>query len=337
MNKKDFEILEGIRGLAAFVVVLNHARGYLFVGGRAYLDSADASFWDKLMIGLFQVTSLGVHAVIVFFVLSGFSIAHSVAHGGSAGWFYLRRVIRLAPPCAGGLALAWVAYMAVPQALSLRAFIPQYWSLYHEAIFYAGAPLLVAAAWRLHFATAATVGYVAGLVLGPGDILHNFVFQYAFYFSVGVLAYHHRDVLQRLILGKKAFTLACMVALVVMAATIGSLPRLGLLIAAAFSLLLIANFQAHGITSSPLRRLGSMSYTLYVTHYAAIVLWALWLQHMGWIQGRATFNPWLWMTAVPFALAVSLAMYWIIEKPATTLLKRLRERRDSSSTRVLLR
>lgn len=33
MNNINFKVLEGVRGLAAFAVVLNHARGNLFVGG----------------------------------------------------------------------------------------------------------------------------------------------------------------------------------------------------------------------------------------------------------------------------------------------------------------
>lgn len=33
MQNINFKVLEGVRGLAAFAVVLNHARGNLFVGG----------------------------------------------------------------------------------------------------------------------------------------------------------------------------------------------------------------------------------------------------------------------------------------------------------------
>lgn len=34
MNSVNFKVLEGVRGLAAFAVVLNHARGNLFIGGE---------------------------------------------------------------------------------------------------------------------------------------------------------------------------------------------------------------------------------------------------------------------------------------------------------------
>lgn len=335
MNKPDFRILEGIRGLAAFVVLLNHARGYLFVGGRTYLASHD-TLWDKLAIGLFQVTSLGLNAVIVFFVLSGFSIAHSVASGTGTGRFYLRRVIRLVPPGVAGLALALGVRQLVAQPLPYESYIPQYWSLYHEAIFYALAPLVVAIAWRRYFGLAATVGYIAGVAMGMGDILHNFVFQYAFYFAVGVIAYHRRDLLLQMVLARWAFTAACIVGLAVMAATAQTYPRTSSFISAAFSLLLIANFQHHSITNRPLQLLGSMSYTLYVTHFATIVLWSLTLQRAGWIQGRASDSLWLWTTAVPVALLVSYAVYWIVERPAMDLLKKIRSRKAENATAAQL-
>ena len=321
-----------MRFMSAFVVLISHARGYLFVGGRVYLSGPDVNLWDKILIGLFQITSLGPNAVIVFFVLSGFSIAHSVAHGGSAGRFYQRRVIRLVPPCLGGLALGWVAFAVSPDpSAPFRSVIPQYWSLHHEAIFYALAPLVVAVAWRRHFAAAAMLGYAMGLGMGEGSIAHNFVFHYAFYFAVGVMAYHQRDMLERLALSRVMFGIACTLFLVAMAATFHTYLRVSLMFAAAFSLVLISNFLHHRITKPAMQWLGAMSYTLYLTHYAAIVLWALLLQQAGWLQGRASSNPWLWTTAVPFCLTVSFGFYWAIERPAMRTLDRMRERRSESA------
>ena len=71
-----------------------------------------------------------------------------------------------------------------------------------------------------------------------------------------------------------------------------------------------------------------MSYTLYVTHFAAIYLWAFLLQAMG-IQAVKSPSPWLWATAVPFALLVSWCFYAIAERPAMKLLERLRESRST--------
>jgi peptidoglycan/LPS O-acetylase OafA/YrhL len=327
LTKHDFEILEGIRGLAAFAVLLNHSRGGMFIGGRVYLSQPDATLWDKVLIALFQITSLGPQAVIVFFVLSGFCIAHSLRNeGASSVRFYQRRIVRLVPPCVGGLALAWLAYMTTPFGFTFANLTAQYWSLYHEAIFYGMAPPVAAAAWRPHFAVVATLGYLLGLVVGNGGIAHNFVFQYAFYFAVGVMAYHRRDLLARLVFSKGMFALSSILAIGLMiVTTVYPLPHLSMLIAAVFSLVLICNFIEHRITNGPLKVLGAMSYTLYVTHIAAICMWAHLLQILGFEVTPASRSLWLWMTAVPVGLLVSYGMYLIIERPAVKLLDRMRE------------
>lgn len=328
MNKQDFRILEGLRGLAAFVVVLNHARGGLFIGGQKYLAASDGTLWDKLLIALFQVTSLGGNAVIVFFVLSGFSIAHSVQAGGSTSRFYMRRVVRLVPPCVGGLLLAWLAYWATPFSHTFQSLIAQYWSLYQEAIFYVLAPLVAAAAWRFHFAAAALAGYLVGVAVGDGGIAHNFVFHYAFYFAVGVIAYHRRDLLEQLSISKLWLAAASVAAIGAMIATVHFWPKVSYLIAVAFSLVLIRNFLLHRLTSQWLEALGAMSYTLYITHIAAIALWALVLHEAGLLPQKTSASPWLWMTAVPVALLVSYGMYLVFEKPANDVLSKMRSRRS---------
>jgi peptidoglycan/LPS O-acetylase OafA/YrhL len=330
MNKPDFRILEGIRGIAALIVVLNHARGYFFIGGQKYLETHAASLFDKAVLAFFQLTALGPDAVILFFVLSGFSIAHSVQNG-SAGGFYLRRVIRLGPPWIAGLGLAGVAYWATVNPASFHMFIPQYWSLYHEAVFYAMAPLVAAIAWRRLFAALAAIGFVAGLIVGDGAFPANFFLQYAFYFAIGILAYHHRDVLQRLAFGRAVFAAVAVAGVLAMIATIHTLPRVSSLISALYCLVLICNFQSHRITNPSLRHLGEMSYTLYVTHYAAVCLWSLVMQRFGWIEGRASDSFWLWMTAVPACLVVSFAFYLAVERPSIRVLRRMRDTRAAGS------
>lgn len=45
----NFAILEGIRGITAAYVVINHARGNLYVGGRVLLQEAPISDWSFLI------------------------------------------------------------------------------------------------------------------------------------------------------------------------------------------------------------------------------------------------------------------------------------------------
>jgi len=64
--------LDAVRSLAAFDVVIGHARN-LFL--QPYESIAFPSYLDKV---IYFVTGLGHQAVIAFFVLSGFFIGASV-------------------------------------------------------------------------------------------------------------------------------------------------------------------------------------------------------------------------------------------------------------------
>src|SRR3982751_2712005 len=97
-RKIDFDILESLRGLAALYVCIGHSRANLWIGGEQYmkLHPADTlGFKDYLLLGLNMLTRLSTEFVIVFFVLSGFSIAHSLRKNTNAAPFYKRRFVRL--------------------------------------------------------------------------------------------------------------------------------------------------------------------------------------------------------------------------------------------------
>jgi peptidoglycan/LPS O-acetylase OafA/YrhL len=85
--------LDSLRGIAALWVVLFHAES----GG--HLAALTAYFSGWLTLSLFQSGHLGV---AVFFVLSGFVIAHSLRNASMSLAFFqnfiLRRFLRLSPP-----------------------------------------------------------------------------------------------------------------------------------------------------------------------------------------------------------------------------------------------
>lgn len=79
--KPNFKILDGLRGIAATYVLINHSRGNLLMGGAEYAKINPVNQWsiiDKLYFSALQLTSLGREFVILFFILSGFSIAFSL-------------------------------------------------------------------------------------------------------------------------------------------------------------------------------------------------------------------------------------------------------------------
>src|SRR5205814_1190229 len=98
--------LDGLRGLAALVVVVHHclltsptlARAYL-PGHRALGPGAAALTYSPL-----HLFWAGSEAVIVFFVLSGFVLTLAVS-GDRADWlrYYPRRMLRLYVPVVGSV------------------------------------------------------------------------------------------------------------------------------------------------------------------------------------------------------------------------------------------
>jgi peptidoglycan/LPS O-acetylase OafA/YrhL len=101
--------LDGIRGLAALYVVVNHVFLRAFPGSPA----DHAPFWASWFI-------YGRFAVVVFIVLSGFSLALSPARHGwrldAVSGFAQRRVRRILPPYWAALAFSLaVAWLIVPQ------------------------------------------------------------------------------------------------------------------------------------------------------------------------------------------------------------------------------
>lgn len=113
-KKISFDILDSIRGIASLYVAIAHCRGVLWIGGSEFLKKFPRSTWDigdYLMFGTSMLTRLAVEFVIVFFVLSGFSIAHSLSADKSPLQFYKRRLIRIYPSYF--VALVWAGLVFI--------------------------------------------------------------------------------------------------------------------------------------------------------------------------------------------------------------------------------
>ena len=90
-HRGRFLFVDGLRGLAALAVVGPHAVAILATGYPGWLSRV-----------LMTVAPYGAYGVEVFFVISGFAIAHSLLDASfknfSIGRFVLRRAVRLDPP-----------------------------------------------------------------------------------------------------------------------------------------------------------------------------------------------------------------------------------------------
>lgn len=201
--------LDGLRGLAALYVVINHVFLRAFHG---YPLNREPAWAGWLLYGRF--------AVVVFIVLSGFSLALSPARHGwrldAVSRFARRRAWRILPAYWAALALSLaVAWLIVPQpgkgvpdakSVLVNGLLAQnivaahspnaaFWSMAVEAQLYLLFPLLlvIVRRWSAIAMLATVTGIVAGVgVIGPHMArLDTFVIQsppdLAALFAVGIL------------------------------------------------------------------------------------------------------------------------------------------------------
>ncbi len=299
--------LDGIRGLAALYVVINHVFLRAFPGYPA----DHAPFWAGWFI-------YGRFAVVVFIVLSGFSLALSPARRGwrldGVAAFAVRRARRILPAywaaLAFSLAVAWLLFPqpghGVPDARSVLvngllvqnvvgAHSPNaaFWSMAVEAQLYLLFPLLllVVRRWSAVAMLATVTLVVAGLgIFGPHiSRLDTFVIQsppdLAALFAVGILTAG--------IVGASAARrswpwgwLALGAAVPVLATiwwqgsvwTLDHLFWVDLALGPTIACLLAALATGRPasllrvLDAGPVRSLGSSSYSLYLTHAPIVVI-----------------------------------------------------------------
>ncbi|MFD1715940.1 acyltransferase family protein [Amnibacterium flavum] len=113
--------LDGLRGVAALVVVLHHlmevARPHLDTGASA----APGGLWWWLNDTPLALFTAGSEAVVLFFVLSGLVVALPALRSRSFSWagFLASRLVRIMLPVWAALVLASVLLVAVPRDTSL--------------------------------------------------------------------------------------------------------------------------------------------------------------------------------------------------------------------------
>ncbi len=289
--KQNFDYLDGLRGLAAIVVMMSHTNQYFGLwASHTYL------------------------AVDVFFILSGFVIAHAydakiVSGALSFAGFVKRRVFRLYPSFIFSLALACVL-LAITYALkgqnaiahsvfvfaSTSLFVPlalgssamlfainsPYWSLFFEFIVnfvYAKfRPLL--SLNNIYALIAVSAVFVAisalnhnGLNVGFKSSVDHVIagFSRAFFgIFLGLVLYLHRDrLLNRLPRINPAWPTLAVVALLMLpqAGNFNALFELALVFVAFPMLIVMASRYRETRLKPALISLGLLSYPLYVIHY----------------------------------------------------------------------
>jgi peptidoglycan/LPS O-acetylase OafA/YrhL len=278
----QWAVLAGLRFLLATIVLASHAR---------HMGAALVVFGPLRLMG-YQVAMIG------FFLISGFSIAHSVRHPEG---FYRRRLDRIYPVYLVGLLLALVPFMVWGPVVTTHAekigapgslwdllgnaFFLQgitvrrietngpLWSLAVEALYYLFAPLFAKLRVRhlLALVGLSALAYVGRSRLGAGDWAYNMnglsAFLLLWSWLLGFLAYKHgREIWMRLLL----VAAAPLLLLYAPPTPILAIPIYLLVAAALLWPPKLGLLRAGG--QKTLQYLGELSYPLYVVHWPILVL-----------------------------------------------------------------
>lgn len=355
--------LDFLRGAAAVYVVIGHARGHLFAGGSVLTERGGLEWHDYLMLALLQLTSMGTEAVILFFVMSGFAMAHSFPRSGSNLSFYKKRIIRIWPPYLVAVAIAfliaavvlrspevsaitvslsetrWGVRQALEMALYLRVITDltaQFWSLPHEVIFYALCPLLLATRKRvvafwvvsaiLTGMGAISFGIYDDPIIGGNELYRHF-FTLLIFFMTGAIAYHHQDRIPRI--NGRALLIVFLAAFVsiwfIKYHVFNGWNVLSSLLTVPIAILLIGSVPV-SLYGRKWLNWGHFSYSLYVFHMQFIILIGYVLARVWSLEQPTMTSYWMWMLAVPPIIGISWLLYLGVEKRCDAALTRIRDR-----------
>lgn len=337
-------MIDGLRGIAASLVMLHH-----FSGHRAFAPVAAV-----LPAGANDALGYGGVGVAVFFVLSGFVIAHSLGTErmtwGYFGNFALRRSIRLDPPYWAAIALVVLMELVKQVALSdYRADLPSapslaahatytfgffgfepilavFWTLCHEVQFYLFYCLLLAGFRRSDNLWPALPFAATGVASAfSPDLIPGLASGTWWMFALGVLIYfcHVSPATRRVLIG---YVIAVALSVAVKPSPYGVVAvGTGLLIWLAVHL----GKADAWLTWRPVLYLGTVSYSLYLVH--GILGWqtlSLGADKFGSATAAAGLG-WL-VLAIGVSVAAAHVLHLVVERPSLRLAKVVKRWRAAS-------
>lgn len=348
-NPSRYALIDALRAIACLAVVLYHAKE----GGHI------AALQNVMPAALLNVFTFGYAGVSVFFVISGFVIAHSMFHdpvgGAYAGRFMLRRSLRLDPPYWASIALAVAAAYVSAKIVPGKVFTAPsfgnillhitylvdlagqpkinsvYWTLCLEMQFYLSFVLLmwVATIWgrRIGIYNARKwllllSALVAALWITPWkpfDMPGLFLSHWHLFVMGALLRYALDDARSR---HHRAWSVAGVLALA--AACVIWQPTVSELLGVATGLLLLAGAWSASVLNwsggRVLQWLGLVSYSLYLTHNTITGM----IFRIGYrLTGRTVATEAVWLVVVTVACCLFAWVFYFIFERAGLRLSRM--------------
>lgn len=363
MNRlSNVRYLHAVRGLAAFLVVVYHAKFILWCGGREYLSNNGLHrITDYVLFSADMLSSCGKQCVVVFFILSAFVIKHSFEKNQpSLREFFFFRSLRIYLPFFMSIVLGIIvlvvcievinpgienvtnreynirlksAYneLSIVQVAKTLVFLKKkeyagfnfaYWSLLHEAVFYLLFPVYY------FFRKALPWVGVAMLILF--GLIKSDILYYQLFFIAGLYLYDYFNSVQKPIFKKRLFygflILILFVGINILVNTTSEIVAdvaTFFMTFLIFDLILNSGFRVSGY----LLKLGDVSYTLYLNHLTLLLLMYTLLST---ITGRFIFyERWPYYIAAGSCVVLVLPIYYLAEKPSLKLIKKLKNRTDN--------
>lgn len=353
--------LDGLRGVAALVVVVHHcflvspAFAAAYYGG----DVGDSPLRLALIYSPLHMIWGGAEAVVVFFVLSGFVLSRAI-RSRSFEWFayFPSRVLRLYVPVAGAVAFGFlvllIPHTGLPASPWLDRDRPDYdigsalqdltlvggtsgvvsplWSLRWEVVF---SLLLPVAAFAARMIPAWLFGLLCVLLTALGSAQESSAMQYLPIFGVGVALEAEWDRIGTLLdrMRQRTRRVLWMVllplAIVLLSARWLLMVPLGRGPATAFAqapiVLGAALLVIMAVRCGPLRRFLAWRPVAWL----GAISFSLYLIHEPLIITMANLTGaarWTLLTAVPLALLTAWVFWRVVERPAHRLARSVRTR-----------
>ncbi|MGN7934503.1 acyltransferase family protein [Pseudomonas sp. CCNWLW250] len=307
----NFQAIQALRGIAAMMVLLMHAR--------------IAVWWAKDLWNIPFISAHGMIGVSLFFCISGFIIAHVVSRSAfEPASFIVKRVWRIVPIYWIVTTLALIFWWASRfwwrdvERLGVEGIVKGYlmfpqqgfplvnpgWSLEHEVIFYVLAAIVVPFARLVGLFIALIALWVVGRFYTGWDY-HLFSYS-QIYFAAGIAAYWSREVSPKILLSISF--VFCLLTVFNLYKVIEVSSTIAIMITALGCSSLIAglvSMENKGLGFPKwLVSVGDASYSIYIVHWIVLP----WVGYVAYRIG-GSMELWRWM-----AFAVCMLIGFISRK-----------------------